>query len=120
MRVGDVFSRVLAMLQEEARRKGIALTGEIDTDATHRVLGDPTRLAQVLLNFAGNALKFTQAGSVTLALPPPGRRRRVVDAALRGAGHGPGHLAGRSGAHLRVVRAGREAAPGRVREAASA
>jgi signal transduction histidine kinase/ActR/RegA family two-component response regulator len=80
MRIGDVFSRVLAMLQEEARRKGILLTGEIDIDASRRVLGDPTRLAQVLLNFAGNALKFTAEGSVTL------RCRRLGD------GDGPGQM----------------------------
>ena len=66
MRIGDVFARVLAMLHEEAQRKGIALAGELDVDACRRVLGDPTRLAQVLLNFAGNALKFTPAGAVTL------------------------------------------------------
>ena len=66
MRVGDVFARVLAMLQEEALRKGLKLVGELDVDASRRVLGDPTRLAQVLLNFAGNAIKFTPSGMVTL------------------------------------------------------
>ena len=66
MRIGDVFARVLAMLQEEARRKGLALTGELDVDASQRVLGDPTRLVQVLLNFAANAIKFTSSGAVTL------------------------------------------------------
>jgi len=66
MRIGDVFARVLGMLQEEARRKGLSLTGELDVDASQRVTGDPTRLVQVLLNFAANAIKFTPAGTVTL------------------------------------------------------
>lgn len=66
MRIGDVFARVLAMLHEEARRKGLALTGELDVDASRRVIGDPTRLVQVLLNFAANAIKFTRSGAVTL------------------------------------------------------
>ena len=66
MRIDDVFARVLAILQEDARRKGLTLTGEIDVDAGRRVLGDPTRLVQVLLNFAGNAIKFTPSGTVTL------------------------------------------------------
>jgi signal transduction histidine kinase/CheY-like chemotaxis protein len=66
MRIGDVFARVLAMLQEEARRKGLALTGELDVDASQRVIGDPTRLVQVLLNFTANAIKFTSTGTVTL------------------------------------------------------
>ncbi|HRI17692.1 MAG TPA: histidine kinase dimerization/phospho-acceptor domain-containing protein, partial [Burkholderiaceae bacterium] len=65
MRVEDVVARVLAILQEEARRKGVALSGEIDADASRRVMGDPTRLVQVLLNFAGNAVKFTERGGIT-------------------------------------------------------
>ena len=44
MRIGDVFARVLAMLHEDAQRKGLALNAEIDVDANHSVLGDPTRL----------------------------------------------------------------------------
>ena len=66
MRVEDVFARVLAILQEEATRKGLTLAGELDVEASRRVFGDPTRLVQVLLNFAGNAVKFTSAGRVTL------------------------------------------------------
>ena len=66
MRVEDVFARVLAILQEEATRKGLGLAGELDVEASRRVIGDPTRLVQVLLNFAGNAVKFTSAGEVRL------------------------------------------------------
>jgi signal transduction histidine kinase/ActR/RegA family two-component response regulator len=70
MRIGDVFTRVLSMLQEQAQRKGLTLAAELDVDASHRVVGDPTRLAQVLLNFAGNALKYTETGTVTLRCHP--------------------------------------------------
>jgi CheY-like chemotaxis protein len=66
MRVGDVFTRVMTMLQAEALRKGLALRGELDIDASRCVLGDATRLTQVLLNFAANAVKFTPSGSVVL------------------------------------------------------
>jgi two-component system, sensor histidine kinase and response regulator len=66
MRIDGVFARVLAMLHDEARRKGLALAGEIDADAGRRVVGDPTRLVQAPLNFAGEAIEFTAVGSVTL------------------------------------------------------
>ena len=75
MHLGNVFSRVLGMLREEARRKGLELTGELDVDASRRVVGDPTRLGQVLLNFAANAIKFANRGAVSL------RCRALDDAA---------------------------------------
>ncbi|MCB2019657.1 MAG: response regulator [Burkholderiaceae bacterium] len=66
LRVGEVFERVMTMLQDEASRKRLQLRGELDIDASRRVLGDATRLTQVLLNFAANAVKFTPSGSVVL------------------------------------------------------
>ena len=66
MRIDNVFQRVLSILDDEASRKGLQLRGELDVDASRPVLGDATRLAQVLLNFAANAVKFTPAGSVVL------------------------------------------------------
>ena len=66
MRIDDVFERVLSILHDEALRKGLQLRAELDVDASRPVLGDATRLVQVLLNFAANAVKFTPAGSVVL------------------------------------------------------
>jgi signal transduction histidine kinase/CheY-like chemotaxis protein len=66
MRIDDVFERVLSMLRDEALRKGLQLRGELDVEASRPVQGDATRLVQVLLNFAANAVKFTPAGSVVL------------------------------------------------------
>jgi len=66
MRIDDVFERVLSILHDEALRKGLQLRGELDIEANRPVLGDATRLVQVLLNFAANAVKFTPAGSVVL------------------------------------------------------
>jgi PAS domain S-box-containing protein len=62
---GAIAANVASMLQERAREKGLALN--VDADQLPEVLlGDPTRLQQALLNLAGNAIKFTEHGSVTL------------------------------------------------------
>jgi signal transduction histidine kinase/CheY-like chemotaxis protein/HPt (histidine-containing phosphotransfer) domain-containing protein len=61
-----LLSDVLAMFTDEAARKGLALSLHVAPDVPPSVLGDATRLRQVLVNLVGNALKFTPRGSVTI------------------------------------------------------
>jgi PAS domain S-box-containing protein len=63
--IEDLAGNVVAMLQERAKAKGIALRMESEP-MPKNLRGDPTRLAQALLNFAANAVKFTEHGSITL------------------------------------------------------
>ncbi|WP_051286522.1 ATP-binding protein [Megalodesulfovibrio gigas] len=58
----------LAPLREDAKNKGLAFHLELDPQAPARVLGDPTRLRQVLRNLTENAIKFTRSGSVAVRL----------------------------------------------------
>lgn len=57
---------VLEALSVKVRGKDIQLLDHIDEDVPFVVVGDPKRLRQILINLTGNALKFTEKGSVTL------------------------------------------------------
>jgi len=62
----DLLGRVMAMVEAEARRKGLELV--LDTDhLPPRLCGDPKHLAQALINLVSNAVKFTETGWVRLA-----------------------------------------------------
>jgi PAS domain S-box-containing protein len=63
--VSGVVANVASMLHERAHAKHLQLLTEVESLPQH-LLGDPTRLQQALLNYATNAIKFTEAGSVTL------------------------------------------------------
>lgn len=62
----EVLDSVYDLLRLPADEKGIKLLFNIHEDVPKYVVGDATRLQQVLFNLIGNAVKFTEAGSVSL------------------------------------------------------
>lgn len=64
----ELLRGVADSLRLDARRSGTQLDVDVRPDAPQGVLGDPTRIRQVVLNLVGNALKFTEGGSVTVGL----------------------------------------------------
>lgn len=65
--VREAFDSLSILLQQKAREKNIKLKFEIDERIPESLLGDPTRLMQMLLNLSDNALKFTEQGSVRIS-----------------------------------------------------
>ena len=65
MRVESVVADTVAMLRPRAEARNLRLTSEIDA-LPHDLVGDVTRLQQALLNYANNAVKFTETGKVTV------------------------------------------------------
>ena len=57
---------VTGTFRQQAVTKGLALEIEIDAGSDDALVGDPTRVRQVLFNLLGNALKFTERGRVSL------------------------------------------------------
>jgi signal transduction histidine kinase/DNA-binding response OmpR family regulator len=64
----DTLEDVARLLSIQAHEKGLELTVLIDTKLPARVKGDPGRFRQVILNLAGNAIKFTSKGEVSLGI----------------------------------------------------
>jgi TMAO reductase system sensor TorS len=65
-RLRDLVNGVMRLLSPRARNAGLQLLAQPFPDCW--VVGDPTRLRQILINLVGNAIKFTEHGSITVAL----------------------------------------------------
>jgi TMAO reductase system sensor TorS len=61
-------SDVVALLSERASRKGLVLMHRTERNVPEAVIGDPSRVKQVLTNLVGNAIKFTERGEVRVSM----------------------------------------------------
>jgi signal transduction histidine kinase/CheY-like chemotaxis protein len=85
----ELVESTVELLAPRAHAKGLEIASYAAPELPNRLIGDPNRLRQVLLNLAGNAIKFTRRGGVRIVVAPAGRGRvefRIVDT---GIGIGP-------------------------------
>ncbi|PSU34678.1 PAS domain-containing hybrid sensor histidine kinase/response regulator [Photobacterium lutimaris] len=64
--LSDCIDLVITQLQDQAKKKGITLSSSINGEVPEQIIGDKNRISQVLFNLVGNAIKFTDEGSVSV------------------------------------------------------
>ncbi|MEW5734272.1 MAG: response regulator [Thermodesulfobacteriota bacterium] len=89
----DLADSAASLLAAQAQEKGLELILRYEPAAPSRFMGDPGRIRQVLLNLAGNAIKFTEKGTVFIDISCAGREanqaRMTVKVKDTGIGIGP-------------------------------
>jgi PAS domain S-box-containing protein len=61
-----VIDDVTSLMRDKVEEKHLRWVVQLDARLPQRIFGDPLRLSQILLNFVGNAIKFTESGRITL------------------------------------------------------
>ena len=93
--VADIVNEISQMFGDTIRAKGLSLSIRIDAGLPKALLLDEVRLRQVLFNIMGNAVKFTDKGSITLSAEAGERNESTIDLILSVADTGigiAGHL----------------------------
>jgi len=75
----EVLDRVTAIIGEQARAKGLAFKVTVADDVPGNLVGDPVRIAQVLTNYATNAVKFTEAGQIDVNVTVVAQQANEID-----------------------------------------
>jgi PAS domain S-box-containing protein len=90
LRLTEVIDSVVTVIRPRLKDKGLSLTLQVDRDVPDSWFGDPVRLGQVLINLAGNAVKFTERGQVGLTVSrgmgPDDTQRLVIAVSDTGIG----------------------------------
>jgi signal transduction histidine kinase/DNA-binding response OmpR family regulator len=88
--LSELVHSVVATFRQQTAAKGLALHLDIAPGSADALVGDPTRVRQILLNLVGNALKFTERGSIRIRVgtEPLGAGRTVLALAVTDTGIG--------------------------------
>ncbi|MFQ3248614.1 MAG: signal transduction histidine kinase/CheY-like chemotaxis protein [Glaciecola sp.] len=66
--IPEIVTASSSFFQAQVQKKGIALTYSIDDKLENSLIGDPTRITQVITNLLDNAVKFTEKGKVNISV----------------------------------------------------
>ncbi|MDF3128292.1 ATP-binding protein [Kiritimatiellaeota bacterium B1221] len=82
--LGDFLDSLVESYSEQVHRKGLTFQVQLDENLPEDILSDDIRLRQILVNLLGNALKFTDKGSIGLEVKPieGGLRFSVMDSGI--------------------------------------
>jgi signal transduction histidine kinase/CheY-like chemotaxis protein len=75
----DCVGETMKALALRAHQKGLELAYDADSDVPPQLLGDPSRLRQILVNLVGNAIKFTQHGEILVTIESGPQDARGVE-----------------------------------------
>ena len=94
--ITEIFSSLHVMLSQKATEKGLELIFKCDDDVPDILVGDNTRLTQIIINLVGNAIKFTQSGKVevrakAIKIGSFGERNTIVEFSIKDSGIGISH-----------------------------
>ena len=64
--IRDLFSDTLKTLAVRADKKNLELSARVSAEVPNNIVGDPTRLRQLVVNLVGNAIKFTERGNIVV------------------------------------------------------
>ncbi|QJR00022.1 MULTISPECIES: ATP-binding protein [Halomonas] len=92
MALDELVDGVVALLAPRAEARGVALRTRLDPQLPARVLADPGRLRQVLINLVSNAVKFTAQGEIRLEVSAEGGGRFRFEVVDTGCGIAPEQL----------------------------
>jgi CheY-like chemotaxis protein len=87
---------VISLLSPRAAERGLALTGQVDPNLPHALVGDEVRVRQIMLNLVSNALKFTEQGGVELRVTSSEQRVTSSESQAESADDASSPLAARS------------------------
>jgi PAS domain S-box-containing protein len=63
-----VLDNVASLIAEKTSAKGLELIFDVDKNVPLRLIGDPLRLGQILINYSNNAVKFTESGEIDIVI----------------------------------------------------
>ncbi len=76
--LSHLMQEVTDLVEQKAKAKNLMLEIEISEQIPQHLVGDPLRLKQILLNYASNAIKFTDTGHITLRVTMPHMNTEAV------------------------------------------
>ena len=77
--LSDSIGKTTQTLSNKATEKGLELACRVSPDLPERLVGDPRRLRQVIVNLIGNAIKFTDSGEIVVEVEMQGKDENSVD-----------------------------------------